>query len=243
METRVAEVAKGTYQLMTYFEEIDFAVNQYLLTGDEPLLFHTGMRGLFPSVAAAVEQVIPIASLRWISFGHVEADECGSMNQWLAAAPDATVIQGSVGCMLSISDLADRPPRPLQSGEKLELGSRTIEWIDTPHVPHGWEAGVLFDHTTRTLLCGDLFARPGHYAPTTTDDIVTPASEAEDGFASMSLHPASGSIIRRLAELDPVALALMHGPVFVGDCRTALHALADDTDRRITQQAPAKPAH
>ena len=212
IETRVAEIGEGTYQLMTYLEEMDFAVNQYLLTGDEPLLFHTGMRGLFPLVADAVERLIPIASLRWIGFGHVEADECGSMNEWLAAAPDATVIQGALGCMVSIGDLADRPPRPLNPGEKLDVGSHCLEWIDTPHVPHAWEAGVLFDHTTRMLLCGDLFGRNGRYPPTTTDDIVAPAIEAEDGFASMSLHPASGSIIRDLAERDISALALMHGP-------------------------------
>ena len=233
METRVAEIGEGTYQLMTYLEDMDFAVNQYLLTGDEPLLFHTGMRGLFPLVADAVERLIPIASLRWIGFGHVEADECGSMNEWLAAAPDATVIQGAVGCMVSIDDMADRPPRPLDPGETLDVGSHRLEWIDTPHVPHAWEAGVLFDHTTRLLLCGDLFSRNGRYPPTTTDDIVAPAIEAEDGFASMSLHPASGSIIRDLAERDISALALMHGPVFIGDCREALHGLAHDTERRI----------
>ena len=235
METRVAEVGDGIYQLMTYLEEMDFAVNQYLVTGEEPLLFHTGMRGLFPLVTGAVERVMPIASLRWIGFGHVEADECGSMNQWLSAAPDATVIHGTLGCMVSIGDMADRLPRPLGPGEKLDIGGHRLEWIDTPHVPHAWEAGVLLDHTTHTLLCGDLFSRVGHYPPTTADDIVAPADEAEDGFASMSLHPASGSTIRRLAELDIDALALMHGPVFTGDCRDALHGLADSTDRRITR--------
>ena len=235
METRVAEVADGTYQLTTYLEEMDFAVNQYLLTGDEPLLFHTGMRGLFPLVAEAVATVLPPASVRWIGFGHVEADECGSLNEWLAVAPDATVIHGGVGCMVSIGDLADRPPRPLEPGETLDLGGHCVEWIDTPHVPHAWEAGVLFDHTTGTLFCGDLFSCYGNYAPTTTDDIVTPAIAAEDGFPSMSLHPATGSTIRRLADLEPTALALMHGPVFTGDCGDALHRLADDADRRIAQ--------
>jgi len=110
------------------------------------------MRGLFPQVAGAVERVMPIASLRWIGFGHVEADACGSMNEWLATAPDATMIHGALGCMVSIGDLADRPPRPLDAGEKLDIGGHCLEWIDTPHVPHAWEAGVLFDHTTHTLL-------------------------------------------------------------------------------------------
>ena len=238
METRVSEVGDGIYQLMTYLEEMDFAVNQYLLTGEEPLLFHTGMRGLFPLVTAAVEQVIPIATLRWIGFGHVEADECGSMNQWLAAAPDATVIHGTLGCMVSIGDMADRQPRPLGPGEELDIGGHRLEWIDTPHVPHAWEAGVLLDHTTQTLLCGDLFSRGGHYPPTTADDIVAPASAAEDDFPSMSLHPSSGSTIRGLADLDISALALMHGPVFTGDCGDALQGLADDTDRRIMRSGP-----
>ena len=233
METRVAEVGDGIYQLMTYLEDMDFAVNQYLLTGEEPLLFHTGMRGLFPLVAEAVGRVTPVPSLRWISFGHVEADECGSMNEWLAAAPNATVIHGPLGCMVSIGDMADRSPRALEPGEKLAIGDHCLEWIATPHVPHAWEAGVLLDHSTRTLLCGDLFSRNGDYPPTTTDDIVGPASEAEDGFPSMSLHPASGSIIRDLARHDVVALALMHGPVFTGDCSDALEGLADDTERRL----------
>lgn len=241
METRVTEVGDGIYQLMTYLEDMDFAVNQYLLVGEEPLLFHTGMRGLYPLVAAAVERVMPIASLRWISFGHVEADECGSLNQWLGAAPDATVVHGAVGCMVSIGDMADRPPRPLGPGEKLDIGGHCVEWIDTPHVPHAWEAGVLFDHTTRTLLCGDLFSQNGFYPPTTTNDIVGTASTAEDGFASMSLHPASGSIIRGLADLDPAALALMHGPVLTAGCEAALQGLADDTDRRISLAAVPTP--
>jgi flavorubredoxin len=240
METRVAKVGDGIYQLMTYLDEMDFAVNQYLLTGDEPFLFHTGMRGLFPLVADAVAQVMPVASLRWIGFGHVEADECGSMNEWLAAAPDATVIHGALGCMLSIGDMADRPPRAFEPGEKLDIGGHRLEWIDTPHVPHAWEAGVLFDHTTRTLLCGDLFSRNGHYPPTTTDDVVVPASEAEDSFASMSLHPASGTIIRSLAAHDIAALALMHGPVFTGDCHDALRRLADDTEHRIARASTAR---
>ncbi len=233
METRVAEVGDGVFQIATYLEDIDFGVNQYLLTGDEPLLFHTGMRQLFPDVSEAVGKVIPIESVRWIGFGHVEADECGSMNEWLGVAPDATVVQGAIGCMVSIADMADRPPRPLAPGDKLDLGGHCVEWIDTPHVPHAWEAGVLFDHATRTLLCGDLFSRYGSYAPATTEDIVGPAIDAEDAFPSMSLHPASGSLIRSLAELDVAALALMHGPVFTGDGRRALCELADDADRRI----------
>lgn len=234
MGTRIAEVGDGVYQVSTYLPEIDFAVNQYLLTGGEPLLFHTGMRGIFPDVKDAVAHVVPVESLRWIGFGHLEADECGSMNEWLAVA-DATVIQGAIGCSVSIGDMAIREPRALEPGELLDLGGHRVEWIDTPHVPHGWEAGVLFDHETQTLLCGDLFSCYGDFAPTTSDDIVGPAIEAEDLFPSMSLHPATGARIRGLAELDVVALGLMHGPVFTGDCRAALRALADDADRRVAR--------
>ena len=233
METRVTEVGPGIHQLMTYLAEMDFSLNQYLVAGDEPLLFHTGMRGLFPSVSDAAARVMPLDSVRWIGFGHVEADECGSVNHWLAAAPQASVVQGNVGCMVSIADLADRPPRPLDDGQVLDIGGHRLRWIDTPHLPHSWEAGLLNDETARTLFCGDLFSQMGCPDPTTSADIVGPAVEAEDVFPSYSLHPASAAIVRRLAELDIDVLALMHGPVFTGDCRAALHDLAGDLDRRI----------
>ena len=145
METRVAEVADGVHEFTTHITEIDFGFNQYLIGGAEPMLFHTGMRGLFPLVSDAVSRVVPLTSLRWLSFGHIEADECGAMNEFLAAAPEATVAQGMTGCMVSINDLADRPPRPLANGETLDIGGHRLRWIDTPHVPHAWEAGVLFD--------------------------------------------------------------------------------------------------
>ena len=237
METRIEEVADGIHQITTYLADIDFALNQYLVLGEEPLLFHTGMRSLFPSIAAAVTTVMAPERLRWVGFGHVEADECGSMNQWLAAAPRATVVQGNVGCMVSIGDLADRPPRPLADGEVLDVGGHRMRWLDTPHVPHAWEAGLLYDETTRVLFCGDLFSQMGAYAPTTSDDIVGPAVAAEDDFRSCSLAPESGAIVRALAERDVGALALMHGPVFTGDCRRALLDLADDFDRRTAAAA------
>jgi flavorubredoxin len=169
-----------------------------------------------------------------VSFGHVEADECGSMNEWLALAPQSTVVQSQIGCMLSLEDLADRPPRPLADGESLDIGGHVLQWLDTPHVPHAWEAGVLYDSTTRTLFCGDLFTRFGEYEPITDDDIVGPAVEAEDMEpGSLSLHPSSAATIRRLAELDVETLAPMHAPAFSGDCRLALLGLAEDFDRRI----------
>lgn len=175
METRVTEVADGVFQLST-FVGAPVGFNQYLVVADEPLLFHTGMRQMFPLVSTGVAKVLAVEALRWVSFGHVEADECGSMNDWLAIATQATVAQGGIGCMVSLGDLADRPPRAFADGETLDLGGHVLQWLDTPHVPHAWEAGVLYDATTRTLFCGDLFTRFGEYEPSTTADIVGPRS-------------------------------------------------------------------
>lgn len=237
METRVAEIADGIHQLSTFIGA-PVGFNQYLIAAEQPLLFHTGMRQLFPLVSAGVSKVLPPESLRWVSFGHVEADESGSMNDWLAIAAHATVMQGEIGCMVSIDDLADRPPRALADGEQVDIGGHVIQWIDTPHVPHAWEAGLLYVATTKTLFCGDLFTRFGDYEASTADDIVGPAVQAEDDApGSLSLHPSSSAIVRRLADLDIATLALMHGPAFTGDCRTALLQLAGDFDRRTASAA------
>lgn len=232
MTTRIAAVGFDTYQVSTYLEEMDFTINQYLVVGDEPMLFHTGMRGLFSDVRAAVSEVLDPSSLRWISFGHVEADECGAMNDWLECAPAATVAFGELGCMLSIADMATRAPVPLVDGD---VFADRFRWIATPHVPHGWEAGLVFDQATRTLFCGDLLSVYGNYEPTTSDDYVASAIDAENAMPSMSLHPQTGAIIRTLADLSPAALAPMHGPVFTGDCASALRALADDAQERLAR--------
>ncbi len=233
METIVTEVADGIYQLATYIEAADLRFNQYLILADEPLLFHCGQRRLFSSVSSALAQVLPPAKLRWVSYGHFEADECGAMNDWLAAAPQAQVAHGQIGCMVSLNDIADRPPRMLNNGEILDLGhGKRVRYIDTPHTPHGWDAGLLFEESTATLLCGDLFTQPGNDAALTQSDIVGPAIQAEDMFQSSSLHPEMGATIRNLAQLAPRTLALMHGPSFAGDGAAALRALADDYDRR-----------
>lgn len=232
METRVTLVAEGVHQLTTHVAEMDFGFNQYLIAGDEPLLFHTGLRGMFPLVSEAVSRVVPTDQLRWIAFGHVEADECGSMNDWLAVAPKSTVVQSVTGCMVSVADLADRPPRPLADGEVLDTGGHRVRWIDTPHVPHAWEAGLLYDEDSQTLFCGDLFSQWGPYPATTSDDIVARAIADEDA-SWLSLAPSSGDTVRRLADLDVTTLALMHGPAFTGDCRAALLELADNLDERV----------
>src|SRR5258706_571522 len=176
-------MADGTCRLSTWVPDIappaGFTFNQFLVVGDEPLLFHTGPRAMFPLVSQAVARVRPDEQLRWITFGHVEADECGSMNEWLAAAPSAEVADGGLGCLVSLNDMADRPPRPLADGEVLDLGGKRVRHIDTPHVPHGWEARVLYEETTGTLLCGDLFTSLGNGPALTAGDIVEPAMEAE----------------------------------------------------------------
>jgi len=182
MQTRTDEIADGVFRISTFVPEIGptgFTFNQFLLRANEPLLFHTGPRGMFPLVSSAVARVVPIESLRWIAFGHVESDECGSMNEWLAAAPRAQVAHGATGVMVSLNDLADRPPRALADGEVLDLGGKRVRHIDTPHVPHCWEARVLYDETTKTLLCGDLFTHLGNGPALTKEDIVGPAREAE----------------------------------------------------------------
>lgn len=237
METRVAEIADGIHRISTFLPDVmppeGFTFNQFLVTGDEPLLFHTGPRGLFPLVRDAVARVVPPDSLRWITFGHVEADECGSMNDWLAAAAQAQVAHGAIACNVSLNDLADRPPRVLADGEVIDLGGRRVRYIDTPHVPHGWEAGLLFEETTGTLLCGDLFTQHGDRPALVADDIVGPAVAAEDASGYSALNPGMGAAIRRLAALAPKTLALMHGPAFEGDCAAALTDLAADYDRRV----------
>ncbi len=238
METRVDEIADRIYRLSTFMPDkvppAGFTYNQFLVLGQEPLLFHTGLRAMFPLVQDAVRRVIPPEQLRWICFGHYEADECGAMNEWLAVAPHAQVAHGQTACMVSLNDMANRQPRILTNNETIELGDgKRVRYLDTPHIPHGWEAGILYEESSSTLLCGDLFAQVGDVPALTTHDIVGPASAAEDMFHASTLHPTTGATLRRLAELSPRTLALMHGPAFTGDGAAALRDLATDYDHRI----------
>ena len=237
METRIDEIADGIYRLSTYFPEVvppaGFTFNQFLVLADEPLLFHCGLRAMFPSSLAAVARLVPVERLRWITFGHFEADECGSMNDWLAVAPQAQVAHGAIACDLSLVDQAARPPRVLADGEVLDLGGKRVRYLDTPHVPHGWDAGVVHEETTATLLCGDLFAQVGDGPALTGGDIVGPATEGEEMFRFTSLGPTTAPTVRRLADLAPRTLALMHGPSFAGDGSDALRCLADWYDERL----------
>jgi flavorubredoxin len=230
METRITEVANGVYRLSTFIAQVPpsgLAFNQFLILGDEPLLFHTGMRGLFPMVREAVAKLMPPEKLRWISFGHYEADECGAMNEWLAIAPNAQVAHGMTACMVSLNDMADRAPRILAHDEAIDLGGKRARYLDTPHVPHGWEAGLVYEETTGTLLCGDLFTQYGEGPATTESDIVGAAIAGEDIAGYSALNPGMGATLRKLASLKPRTLALMHGPSFT------LLDLADDYDRRL----------
>jgi flavorubredoxin len=243
MDARIDEISEGIYRISTWVPDVapptGFIFNQFLIAGDDPLLFHTGLRKLFPLVCSAVASVLPPDRLRWITFGHYEADECGAMNDWLAVAPSAEAAHGLTGCLVSLNDMADRAPRVLQDGETIELGrGKRVRYMDTPHVPHGWDAGVLFEETTGTLFCGDLFTQLGDGPAVTRSDIVGPAIAAEDLFKYSALNPEMGPTIRRLAALRPRTLALMHGPAFAGDGAAALRALADDYDRRVLDRTP-----
>ena len=230
METRIAEIADGVYRLSTFIDGVTpdgFVFNQFLIDADEPMLFHTGLRGFFPLVSAAVAKVMPVERLRWIAFGHVEADECGSMNEWLAAAPNAQVVHGQLACNVSLNDLADRPPRAMAGGEVLDIGGRRMRWIDTPHVPHGWEAGVFHDETHGVMFSGDLMTHGGDGAAITDESIVERALAFEAAMPSMSQHPATAKVLRGLADLRPTTLALMHGSSFRGDGAGQLRIFAD----------------
>jgi flavorubredoxin len=226
-ETHTDEIAEDVFRISTFVPEANIMFNQFVVRAEQPLLFHTGLRALFPLVSEAVSRVVPLDRLRWITFGHVEADECGAMNQFLAAAPNATVAHGAIACIVQVNDLADRAPHPLGADEVLDLGGRKIRNLDTPHIPHGWDAHVLYEETTHTLFCGDLFTRFGDGPATTTDDITAPALEAEAFGAPTALTPATAPAIRRLADLDIDTLALMHGPAYQGDCAKTLLELAD----------------
>ena len=230
MQTQTDEIAAGIYRFSTFVEGVTpqgFTFNQFLVDADEPMLFHCGHRAMFPLISAAVAKVVPLERLRWIGFGHVEADECGSMNQWLAAASNAQIAHGQIACEVSLNDLADRAPRALADGEVIDLGGRRIRFLYTPHVPHGWEAGLIHEEETGTLFCGDLFTQAGPAPALTSADPVGPALAAEHMFHAMCMGPDTSAVIGRLAGLAPKTLALMHGPSFSGDCQAALNALAE----------------
>lgn len=231
-DTVIDEIADGIYRIFTPIPPDavpgGFSFNQYLITDDKPMIYHTGPRKLFPAVSAAVQRVMPLSSLAYIGFSHVEADECGSLNDFLAAAPDAVPVCSQVAAMVSIDDIANRPSRAMADGEVLELGRHRVRWIITPHVPHGWECSMAFEETTRTLLCGDLFTQPGHHhAPVIESDILESSEAFRLQMDYFAHSPETRLHLTRLSELQPTTLACMHGSAWRGDAASLLLKLAD----------------
>jgi flavorubredoxin len=225
----VDEVADGIFRISTPVSVIPggFTFNQYLVVDDQPLLFHTGPRRLFPLVSEAVASLMPLERLRYVGLSHYEADECGALNEFLAAAPEAEPVCSRVAAMVAVNDTADRPARALADGETLALGRHTVRWMDAPHVPHGWECGYLFEQRTRTLLCGDLFTQGGaEHAPVVESDILGPSEAMRAGMDYYAHGPATGPTLERLAALDPTTLACMHGSAWRGDGASLIRALA-----------------
>jgi flavorubredoxin len=229
--TRVNEIADGIYRINTPIDSPGvperFNFNQYLIVDDQPLLFHTGPRRLFPRVRDAMGAVMPVERLRYVAFSHFEADECGALNEWLAAAPQSSPVCGQIAAMVSANDVADRPPRALADGELLELGRHALRWLDTPHVPHGWDCGLMMEERTRTFLCGDLFTQGGAGDVALTESDILGPSEAFRAPLDYFAHaPQSAATLQRLAELQPTTLACMHGSAYRGDGGAMLRELA-----------------
>jgi flavorubredoxin len=226
--TVIDEVEHGIYRISTPTNALPggFTFNQYLIVDDEPLLFHTGLRRMFPLVCAAIRAVMPLDRLRHISFSHYEADECGALNEFLAAAPNAAPLCGMLAARISVSDVADRAPRPMEDDECLSLGTHRVRWFATPHLPHAWECGFLFEESTRTLLCGDLFTQGGALPSALTESDILGPSEAFRGHLDYYSHTKDANImIERLAATNPRTLACMHGSAWRGDGASLLRAL------------------
>ena len=228
----VTEIVPDCYRISTYIPEIDLQFNQFVIDDDEPLLFHTGMRSLFPAVREGVASVIDPAKLRWISFSHFEADECGSLNEWLQLAPNAQAVCSLVGALVSINDFALRPAKGMVDGETFETGRHRYRFVQTPHVPHCWEAGLLYEETKGTLLCSDLFHQGGDVEPLTDADVIERARKTlvdyqASPFANyMPYTKHTDGIMQKLAALNPRTIAPMHGSAFAGDGAQALRDLA-----------------
>ena len=232
--SKIDEIADGIYRISTRVDVVPggFTFNQFLIEDDEPLLFHTGLRALFPAVRSAVGSILPLESLRYIAFSHVEADECGALNEFLAVAPRAVPVCSRVAALVSVNDLADRPARALADGESLALGRHIVEWYDTPHLPHSWESGLLGDTKTRTLFCGDLFTQAGADVKALTEDDILGPSEAMRANMDYFSHTKNArALIGRLARTKPTTLACMHGSSWRGDGEKLLLALGDALDR------------
>lgn len=232
MKSNVIEIAPDVYRISTFHPDYGIQFNQFLIKDEEPFIMHTGFKKMFPITLEAVSSVIDPAKLRWIGFSHFESDECGALNEWLNIAPNAQAVCSFVGTMVMVNDFADRPARPLNDGEVLEIGRHRLRFLATPHVPHCWDAGLFFEENEKTLLCSDLFFQPGDPEPLTESDVVERAKAAIiEGLSTplandMPYTPYTDSTLRRLADLEPQTLAVMHGSSFRGDGRAAILELA-----------------
>jgi flavorubredoxin len=228
--TNLHEIAPGFFRINTPVKFPDgagFNFGQYLVKDDEPLLFHTGPKRMFPLVAEAIGKVLPLERLRWIGFSHFESDECGSLNDFLAAAPAALPVCGKVAAMVSVNDVAIRAPRAMADGEILRTGSRAYKWLDAPHVPHQWENGFMIELSTRTFLCGDLFTQGSDNGkPITEADILGPSEAFRAPMDYYAHAPQTAATLEKLAREQPQVLACMHGSAWRGDGAALLRALA-----------------
>ncbi|MGH7905106.1 MAG: MBL fold metallo-hydrolase [Candidatus Binataceae bacterium] len=228
----VTEIAPDIFRICTYFTQNNLEFNEFIVRDEQPLLFHTGPRKTFGEVCEGVRQVMDPAKIRWVGFSHFEADECGALNEWLAVAPDAQALCSKVAANVSVNDFADRPARPLNHDEILLTGRYRFRFLRTPHVPHAWEAGLIFEETERILFTSDLFHQSGRHQPLTESDVVAGAADTLRKYQSSPMAnsipytPYTEPILAGLAELKPATLAIMHGPSYRGDGAAAIKALA-----------------
>jgi flavorubredoxin len=229
--TSIFEISPGVHRISILMPEINLQFNHFLVVDDEPLLYHTGMRRMFPEVLEAVKKLIDPSQLRWIGFSHFEVDECGSLNNWLQIAPHAQAVSGVVGSLVNLTDFADRPPRALNPDETFSTGKFRFRYRPTPHLPHGWDAGVLFEETQRVLFCSDLFHHDGDVEPITESDILGRVRKSIVAYQAgplmdyMPYTPNTRPLLEGLAALNPRTLATMHGSSFTGNCAQALRDL------------------
>ena len=241
---KTTEIAPDLYRISVYAAWADLQFNHFLIRDQEPLLFHTGLRGMFAEVREAVSKLINLSELRHISFSHFESDECGSLNEWLAVAPAADVLCSQVGSLVSVNDFIGRETRGLADGEAFSTGKYRFRYCQTPHLPHGWDAGVLFEETSKTLLCSDLFHQTGDVEPLTKSDVVGRSHQAMLNYQAGILAEyvpytcLTSKHLHKLADLGPATLAVMHGSSFTGDCAAALRELDGAFQQVFRRQNP-----
>lgn len=242
MESKIMEIAPDIYRISIFHPDFGIQFNQFLIKDDEPFIMHTGMKKMFPLTHEAVASLIEPSRLRWIGFSHFESDECGALNELLNIAPNAQAVCSFVGAMVTVNDFADRPARALADNEVFAIGSHRLKFLATPHLPHGWDAGLFFEERDKTLLCSDLFFHPGDPEALTESDVVGRASTSiTESMAGplandMPYTPYTDATLHRLADLEPQTLALMHGTSFRGDGRRAILDLAGVIQEKLAVQ-------